>query len=145
MDVEHWRPYLVATEFIIRTDHRNLSCLDEERLTTPWQHKALTKLLGLQYRIEYRKGSANQAADALSRHPEATANAISVCVPRWLEEVKTGYAQDQQCSKILADAAVQEPAKGPFRVQDGLIRYKGRVWIGNNPAVQKKVLEELHS
>jgi hypothetical protein len=43
--------------------------LDEQRLTTPWQQKALTKLLGLQYSIEYKRGSTNQVADALSRHP----------------------------------------------------------------------------
>lgn len=82
MVVERWRPYLLAAEFIIRTDHRSLSCLDEQRLTTPWQQKALTELLGLQCIIEYCKGAINQAADTLSRHPEATACAVSVYVPR---------------------------------------------------------------
>jgi hypothetical protein len=45
--VDHWRPYLQAQEFIIQSDHRSLACLDEQRLHTPWQRKALTKLLGL--------------------------------------------------------------------------------------------------
>ncbi len=51
--VEHWHPYLQHAEFFIRTDHRSLSFLDDQRLTTPWQHKALTKLLGLHYKIIY--------------------------------------------------------------------------------------------
>uniref|UniRef100_A0A453QLK2 Integrase catalytic domain-containing protein n=1 Tax=Aegilops tauschii subsp. strangulata TaxID=200361 RepID=A0A453QLK2_AEGTS len=145
MAVERWRSYLQTSEFVIRTDHRSLSCLDEQRLTTPWQQKALTKLLGLNYRIEYRKGALNQAADALSRRPEAAVCAISVCVPRWLEDVKRSYTQDPQCTKILAAASVPTATNGSFQVHGGLIRYKGRVWIGNNPVVQQQVLAELHS
>jgi hypothetical protein len=49
--VDRWRPYLRQSPFVIRTDQRALAHLDEQRLTTPWQHKALTKLLGLQYSI----------------------------------------------------------------------------------------------
>jgi hypothetical protein len=45
--VDHWRSYLMSGEFTIRTDHRSLVHLDEQRLTTPWQQKAMTKLLGL--------------------------------------------------------------------------------------------------
>jgi hypothetical protein len=46
--------------------------LNEQQLHTPWQQKVFTKLLGLRYKIVYRKGTENQAADALSRrdHPE---------------------------------------------------------------------------
>jgi hypothetical protein len=41
--------------------------LDGQILHTPWQHKALTKLLGLQYKNYYKKGNENRASDALSR------------------------------------------------------------------------------
>jgi hypothetical protein len=95
--VDRWRPYLRQSPFVIRTDQRALAHLDEQRLTTPWQHKALTKLLGLQYQIEYKKGSANQAADALSRHPAIPVGeilAITLGTPEWLQEIKMGYATD---------------------------------------------------
>jgi hypothetical protein len=52
--VEQWRPYLQHGEFIIQTDHQSLTHLDDQRLSTQWQQKALTKLLGLQFRIQYR-------------------------------------------------------------------------------------------
>jgi hypothetical protein len=32
-----------------------------------WQHKVFTKLLGLQYKVVYKKGTKNRVADALSR------------------------------------------------------------------------------
>ena len=98
-----------------------MSCLDEQKLTTPWQHKALTKLLGLQYKIEYHRGATNVAADALSRLPESSMCALSVCVPTWLDEVKKGYQNDPACSNKLATAAAGAPLDGPFTMVDGLI------------------------
>lgn len=65
--VDYWRPYLLQAEFIIQTDQKSLIHLDDQRLTTPWQHKALTKLLGLNYKLVYRQGKDNKVADALSR------------------------------------------------------------------------------
>ena len=89
MVVDRWRSYLSA--FTIRTNHDSLGCLDEQRLTIRWQHKALTTLLGLQYTIEYRKGATNLVADALSRHDEQKGMlcVMAVCVPKWLEAVIT--------------------------------------------------------
>jgi hypothetical protein len=34
-------------EFVIRTDHKSFTHLDDQRLHTDWQQKALTKLMGL--------------------------------------------------------------------------------------------------
>lgn len=66
MAVEQWRSYLQLAEFQILTDHKSLVQLEEQHLHTPWQQKVFTRLLGLQYRIVYRKGADNGAADALS-------------------------------------------------------------------------------
>jgi hypothetical protein len=54
--VDYWRPYLLQSNFTIKTDQKGLIHLDDQRLQTPWQHKALTKLLGLNYKIVYKKG-----------------------------------------------------------------------------------------
>lgn len=86
MAVDHWRSYLQYSEFVIRTDQKSLTHLDDQRLTTPWQQKALTKLLGLNYRILYKKGTENRVADALSRvhNPNSELAPISTaqCVVR---------------------------------------------------------------
>ena len=44
MAVDQWRHYLMNSEFIIHTDHRNLIHLNEQR-----QQKVFSKLLGLRY------------------------------------------------------------------------------------------------
>lgn len=63
MAIDYWRSYLQLAEFAIKTDQKSLIHLDDQRLNSYWQHKALTKLLGLQYKICYKKESTNGAAD----------------------------------------------------------------------------------
>lgn len=40
---------------------------------------------------------------------------------------------------------VQGSLEAPFTMQEGLIQYKGRIWIGNNILVQQQLLQELHA
>jgi len=49
---------------IIRTDHQSLAYLTEHNLHSELQRKAMTRLMGLQFRVVYRKGKENPAADA---------------------------------------------------------------------------------
>lgn len=67
--VEKWRPYLQAKPFIIRTDHKSLLNLTDQRIHTKIQRKALLKLMDLDFSIIYKKANPNLAADALSRQP----------------------------------------------------------------------------
>lgn len=146
--VDQWRSYLQLGDFIILTDHHSLMHLSDQRLHTPWQHKAFTKLLGLSYKICYRRGSHNGAADALSRkfqHDEEELCHISACTPTWLQEVTTGYASDSYSSQLLTELTVQPNARKHFSLHAGLLKYKGRIWIGNNRQLQLKLLTEVHS
>lgn len=145
--VDHWRSYLQHQEFLILTDYHSLVHLDDQRLHTPWQQRAFTKLLGLQYKIGYRKGSSNAVADALSRREVGEGgqlSAISVSTPTWLQEVTKGYEQDPHTSQLLAELAINSIAKEHYTLSHGLIRYKGRIWIGNNTDLQNKLIAELH-
>lgn len=146
--VDRWRPYLRQSPFVIRTDQRALSHLDEQRLTTPWQQKALTKLLGLQYSIEYKKGCNNQVADALSRHPSLSMGellAVTVGTPDWLQEITEGYLVDPLTQQLISK--MKEPAHNIKHLvwDDGLLRYKRKIWVGGNQIMQQKILQTLHS
>jgi hypothetical protein len=138
---------LRQSPFVIRTQQA-LSHLDEQRLTTPWQQKALTKLLGLQYSIEYKRGSTNQVADALSRHPAISLSellAVTVGTPDWLHEIREGYASDSLTKKLLEKLDKPDSTIKHLRWDDGILRYKRKIWVGGNTAMQHKILQELHA
>lgn len=65
--VTKWRHYLTGNQFTIRTDQKSLRHLLEQRAVSVEQQKWASKLLGLNYTIEYRPGKENRVADALSR------------------------------------------------------------------------------
>jgi hypothetical protein len=144
--VDQWRPYLQHAEFIIYTDQRSLSHLTEQQLHTPWQQRVFTKLLGLQYKIVYKKGVENGAADALSPRPPAGLEVFSAstAAPQWLSEVIQSYNKDPKATKLLTELSVQVSPQGPYSLQQGLIRYKGRVWVGDNVLIQRQIMSALH-
>ena len=67
MAIDRWRSYLSRTPFVIKTDHKSLCHLGDQKLTSDLQRKAMTKLVGLQFTIQCNKGVENSAANALSR------------------------------------------------------------------------------
>ena len=105
--VDKWKSYLQHKEFIIASDHRSLTHLREHKIHQGMQHKAFLELLGLQYKVVYKKGLENKAADSLSRQPHTLElSAMSASIPRWLEIIIEGYEQDPQTKKLLAELSI---------------------------------------
>ena len=101
--MDHWQHYLLQAEFYIHTDHQSLTHLNDQRLHTAWQQKVFTRLMGLQNKILYKKGTENGAADALSRrlHLEQIM-AISSITHQWLDAVVLSYQADLEATKLLS-------------------------------------------
>jgi hypothetical protein len=92
-------------------------------LHTPWQHKLYTKLISLQYKIVYKPGASNQAADALSRHPSPSAQLqnLSSVTPTWLADVVAGYDKDPATSKIIQEVIVSQDSNPHYTFTDGIL------------------------
>lgn len=87
----------------------------------------------------------NGAADALSRVGHLlTANALSICQPQWTKEVTNSYETDSKAQDLLARLAVVSPDEEGYSLNQGLICYHGRMWIGANTALQTKLISALH-
>jgi len=88
--------------------------------------------MGLQYKILYKKGTENGAADALSRrrHLEQLM-AISSITHQWLEAVVLSYQVDVEATKLLSQLAINPESVPPYSLVQGVIRYKGRIWLGS--------------
>jgi hypothetical protein len=146
MAVDKWRSYLHKNPFIIRTNHQSLCHLQDQTLSTDLQRKAMRKLVGLQFKFAYKKGSDNKVADALSRvGMNYQLAAISRVVPFWVQEVTDSYHNDAQALKLLQELAVVNPNSNGYSLTEGVIRYKVRIWIGNNSALQTKLITSFHS
>ena len=132
MAVEKWRSYLHHQELLIRPDQESLVHMEEQQLTTVWQQKAFTKLLGLQYKIAYRKGVNKRVGDALSRRPHTTTSnisllAISICNPTWFEDIKASYATNP-AAQAWVDKHQNDPdPKGRFSLANGILYFHGRI------------------
>lgn len=146
--IDHWRSYLQHSKFIVRTDQKSLLHLADQRLNTPIQQRAFTKLVGLQFAIQYKAGLTKRAADALSRrgHEEGTEMAaMSVCKPTWLEAVKNSYLNNAGVTARMEKLALDPNSEPQYTMQEGILRYKGRVWIGNDAEVQQHLINSLHA
>ena len=64
--VQKWQPYLMGRKFILRTNHKSLKYLWEQKITTIAQQRWLSKMMGYDFVIKYKRGSENLVTDALS-------------------------------------------------------------------------------
>lgn len=94
--VTKWRQYLLVKHFTIRADHHNLKYLVDQKTVTPTQQKWLTKLLGFDYEVVYKKGAENSVADALSRvnSMEVSISALSTIFTDLLPQIKSFWQND---------------------------------------------------
>jgi hypothetical protein len=61
------------------------------------QRKAMTRLMGLQFKIIYKKGKDNVAAHALSKVGHMMAlQAVSSVQTAWIQEILNSYTTDSQ-------------------------------------------------
>jgi hypothetical protein len=131
---------------VIKTDHKNLAYLNDQTLQSELQRKAMTKLMGLQFKILYRKGNENLAADALSRAiPLMVLQTCSEVKPLWLQEIVNSYATDGQAQELLAQLAIASPNDQGFSLQQGIIRLGSQIWVGDNSALRTRLINAFHS
>lgn len=122
--VTKWKQYLQHKEFSIATGHKSLIHLTKQKLHEGLQRKAFIKLLGLQYKIVYKKVPDNKVADALSRQSEATQLfVVSTCTLCWLEIIVEGYSQDDQAKQLLSELSLTGSNEKGFTLVDGTTRF----------------------
>lgn len=75
--------------------------------------------------------------DALSRFPAPGAEcvAISVATPAWTQAVEDSYLEDPVAQAMITKLTVDPAAVPNFSLRYGLLHYKGRLWVGQAPAL----------
>lgn len=113
-------------------------------MTTPLQHTWLSKLMGCDNEIVYKKGSGNSVADALSRVSGADVFTlvVSSLQPLLLDRIVDSYSAyvdiQQLLSELMKDIALSSVSR--FSYDGKLLRRKGRLVVGNDGALRREIL-----
>jgi hypothetical protein len=144
--IKKWKHYFSSTSLIIKTDQQSLKYINEQKLVEGIPHKLLIKLMGFNYKIEYKQGKLNKVADALSRATHSTQlMVVTTIVPSWINQVLQSYEQDPHCSDMITKLTIDPQAIPNMSFSKGLLRYKGRMYIGSNGNLQQNLLESFHN
>ena len=110
--LKKWRPYLMGRHFKLKPDHNSLKYFLEQRLSFEEQQKWVTKMLGYDFEIIYKKGKQNVVADALSRKDEdveALLCVISIIQPDWINEARDEWKNDEEVWALIQELQ-QDPS-----------------------------------
>jgi RNase H-like domain found in reverse transcriptase/Reverse transcriptase (RNA-dependent DNA polymerase) len=137
--VTKWKHYLLGSHFIIKTYQISLKNLLEQKIHTTLQHRGLSKLLDLNYTIEYKKGCDNKMVDALSRIEgqneellmvQGHLHTVSELTPTWVSDIIQSYEADLWISHLEDTLASTINTNNTFVIHQGLIRRKGKICVG---------------
>ncbi|KAJ9553883.1 hypothetical protein OSB04_017928 [Centaurea solstitialis] len=123
--------------------------VEAQVIQTPVQQQYVRKLMGFDFDIKYKSGATNIVADALSRmHSEddiETAAFMSVSRPisGLLESLKEEHQTLEEVSKLIRRLQQGEVIEG-FRVQDGLLIFQDRYYVGLQSKLKLPLLKEFH-
>jgi hypothetical protein len=143
----HWMPNLGGGgTFLVKTDHYSLKFLLDQRLSMIPQHQWVSKLLGFDFRIEYKLGISNVVIDALShRDTEESATLLMLSVPRFqlFTNLQHGYGDDTQL-RALRDKGAASSRSRKWALVDDLITVTGQVYIASASTSIATVLATAH-
>nr|ABA97403.1 retrotransposon protein, putative, unclassified [Oryza sativa Japonica Group] len=136
------QPFILLAD---ASDQASLKYINEQRLTKGIQHKLLIKLLNYNYKIEYKKGKENKAADALSRIPfVAQWFSTTIIVPTWIIEILASYATDPKCTALESQLRITPQGHPSYTLTGGILRYKNRLYVGAGTDLRAKLQQSFH-
>ena len=94
----------MGRHFKVKTDHDSLKHFLEQILSLEEQQKWVTKMLGYDFEIIYKKWKLNVVADALSRkneEGEALLCAISIIQPDWITKARDEWKKEKKVWTLI--------------------------------------------
>jgi len=88
--------------------------------------------------IHYQKGTDNVVADALSRKIAAITSELHNTLR---DDIKKAQLNDPESQKIIKSSKDDDQT---YKVQEGLLLHKGRIYVPNDSTVRLKILQESH-
>lgn len=144
--VQTWNAYLAHAKFIICTDQKSLKFLLEQKISTPFQHMWLSKLMGYTFEIHYKQGKENVAADALSRvtGSQLLNLALSQIHNGFYDKLKQLWDTDLKLRQIIQDLQTQPSKHSAYSFVNDELRRKGKLVVGDDEDTKLHIFRWLH-
>jgi hypothetical protein len=146
--LKKWCPYLIGRHFKVKTDHDSLKYFLEQRLSSEEQQKWVTKILGYDFEIVYKKGKKNVVVDAFSRKDEdveAFLCVISIIQLDWIIEARDEWKNEEKVWTLIQRLQWDSNASGKFTWKKDSLWYKDRLYLCKKSQLKQKVLLKLHT
>ncbi|KAL0545045.1 hypothetical protein IC582_020183 [Cucumis melo] len=146
LSVQRWRPYLLGTKFVVKTDQKSFKLLLEQRVVQPQYQKWVSKLLGYSFEVVYKPGLENKAADALSRKsPDIQLSVISAPYLVDLKIIKEEVGRDEKLQKVITTLCEDGGAQdSKYSLKNGFLHYKNRLVISKTSSLIPVMLNTFH-
>ena len=120
----------------------------EQRLSSEEQQKWVTKMLGYDFEIIYKKRKLNVVADALSinnEEVEAYICAISITQPDWITEARDEWKKDKDVWTLIQKLQQDPSTSDTFSWKNDSLWYKYRLYLCKNSQLKQNILLEFHT
>ena len=99
-------------------------------------------MLGYDYEIIYKKGHENVIADDLTHQfeEESTLLAISLPIPKWIEEAHKEWFSHPSLSQLINKLQVDPNSTVGYSWKDEILRYKDKVVISPTSTLKSCIL-----
>ncbi|KAL8124581.1 hypothetical protein AgCh_012294 [Apium graveolens] len=144
--VQKCKSYLLGRHFIVRSDQQSLKFLTQLKEVNSDYQKWVTKLLGFDFEIQFKPGTANRVANALSRKQtgDIVLNTL-LSTPRVSWDILDKELKANPIIKrIIADLSDGNPVHNGFSLVENRVIYKGHTVIPHQSVFKPVLLKEYH-
>ena len=138
----------MGRRFELRTDHYGLKYLFDQPTLNARKARWLEFLCEFDFEIKHIKGKENKVVDALSRKvQEMHVASLSICQSDLRQQVVNHVVGDELYEKVkykLQQQSLERKYEGYKLEEDGLITYKGKIYIPNVAELGRVVMDEIH-
>ena len=99
------------------------------------------------YEIQYKKGSDNVMADALSRQPQEGSSLYTLVTitTSLIKDIQQSWQQDAEVQNLILKLTNNGQCSHNYSWQQGLLKRKGKLVIGNDQSLRSKLIALWHS
>jgi len=101
--LEHWNHYLIASEFILHSDHKALKYIQGQHKLNSRHAKCVEFMQSYHFTIKHKSGKLNQGVDALSRRYLLLFQ-FDACILGF-EHLKVLYDNDEDFGALYAECS----------------------------------------